>query len=226
MKKPVFMCLAFTLVALVPAAHAGSKVVHKPTPNPEVVTTGKDANSAAKYVLGNTLPLKIDAVNLASTWTPCEGLSGYAQAPGSGNLLGKSAITQGFCGMASVRLKKTVATANLAGKNITIQVSEQHYNITPWSTIVGLYTLPFPPSGDTLTYGRVAVGSFPGDNPAGKNAFASNRQRQMDADYAFHLGRPVLVELRHNGETVDKKTCTFTALQSPNGPGSAKLTCP
>jgi hypothetical protein len=48
----------------------------------------------------------------------------------------------------------------------------------------------------------------------------------MNADYSFHLGRPVLVELQNNGQTVDKKSCTFKTTQSPSGPGSAQLTRP
>lgn len=227
MRKPLFACVALTLFWLGPVASAApAKAAHTPTPTPGFVTAGKEANAASKYLDLYVLPLKIDAVTLVSTFTPCAPLPGYAQVPESGNLLGKDANTVGFCGIASVRLKKTDAAAKLAGKNITIQVSEQHYNITPWSTIVGLYTLPFPASGDTLTYPRVAVGSYPGDNPAGRGADASNRKRQMDADYAFHLGRPVLVELRNNGQTVDKKSCTFKTTQSASGPGSAQLTCP
>jgi hypothetical protein len=179
---------------------------------------------AAKYLDLFVLPLKIDAVDLVSTFTPCVGLAGYEQpGPGGNDYLRTSSYSQTWCGMASVRLKKTTPTAKLAGKNITIQVSAQHLNITPWSTIVSLYTLPFPPSGDTLTYEPVAVGSYPGDRPPSN---PSNRQRQMDADYAFRLGREVVVELKNMWGTVDKKNCTFTALPSPSGPGSAKLTCP
>jgi hypothetical protein len=48
----------------------------------------------------------------------------------------------------------------------------------------------------------------------------------MDADHNFSLGRPVLVELQNNGQTVDKRACTFKTFQSPSGPGSAQLTCP
>ena len=90
---------------------------------------------------------------------------------------------------------------------------------------MGSYTLPFPASGDTLTYPRVAVGSFPGDNPALKSANESNITRKIDADYMFHLGRAVLVELRNNGQTVDKKSCTFRTIQAQGSPGSATLTC-
>jgi len=181
----------------------------------------KEAQATNKRHDLYVLPLKIDAVTFVSSWAPCAPLPGYTEVSGSGHLLGAN----GFCGIASVRLKKTSA-ASLAGRAITIQVSEQHNNLTPWQTIVGLYTLPFPASGDTLTYPRIAVGSFPGDNPAAKGAEASNRKRQMDADYSFHLGRPVLVELQNNGQTIDKKNCTFKTTQSPSGPGSAQLTCP
>jgi hypothetical protein len=228
MRKPLFACVALTLFWLAPvasAAPAKAARTRTPTPTPGFVSAGKETNAAAKYLDLYVLPLKIDAVTLVSSWTPCAPLPGYAQVPGSGNLLGKDGNTVGFCGIASVRLKKTDAKANLAGRKITIQVSEEHNNITPWQTIVGLYTLPFPASGDTLTYPRVAVGSFPGDNPAGIRAEASNRQRKMDADHMFSPGRPVLVELRNNGQTVGKKSCTFKTTQSPSGPGPATLTC-
>ena len=181
----------------------------------------KEAQATNKRHDLYVLPLKIDAVTFVSSWTPCAPLPGYTEVSGSGHLLGAN----GYCGIASVRLKKTTA-ASLAGRAITIQVSEQHNNITPWTTIVGLYTLAFPASGDSLTFPRVAVGSFPGDNPAAKGADASNRKRQMNADYNFHLGHQVLVELQNNGQTIDKKNCTFKTTQPPSGPGSAQLTCP
>jgi hypothetical protein len=225
MRKAVFACVALTLSGLASDAPAGpSKIVH--TPTPAVISIGKDANAAAAFKDLYVLPLKIDAVTLVSSWTPCAPLAGYAQGSANGNLLARDANTVGFCGIASVRLKKTDPKASLAGKNITIQVSSQHYNLTPWSTFVSLYTAPFPASGDTLTYPRVGVGSFPGDNPAIRTSEASNRAREIDADYAFHLGRPVLVELRHNGQTVDKKSCTFKTTQAQGSPGSAALTCP
>ena len=210
MRKALIACAASSLLFTASAA---------PAAPPAPIT--KEAQAKSKHLDLYVLPLKIDAVTFVSSWTPCAPLPGYTQVPGSGNLLGAN----GFCGIGSVRLKKT-STASLAGKAITILVSEQHNNITPWSTIVGSYTLPFPASGDTLTFPRVAVGSFPGDNPAAKGAEGSNRKRQMDADYSFHLGRPVLVELQNNGQTVDKKNCTFKTFQSPSGPGSAQLTCP
>lgn len=208
MKNALLACAA---VALLGAARVA----------PAEPAATKEAQAVNKRHDLYVLPLKIDAVTFVSSWTPCAPLPGYTEVSGSGHLLGAN----GYCGIASVRLKKTTA-ASLAGRAITIQVSEQHNNITPWTTIVGLYTLPFPASGDTLTYPRVAVGSFPGDNPAAKGADASNRKRQMNADYNFHLGRPVLVELQNNGQTIDKKNCTFKTTQSPSGPGSAQITCP
>ena len=208
MKNALLACAAVALLGAARVAPA------------EPVAT-KEAQAVSKRHDLYVLPLKIDAVTFVSSWTPCAPLPGYTEVSGSGHLLGAN----GYCGIASVRLKKTTA-ASLAGRAITIQVSEQHKNITPWSTIVGLYTLPFPSSGDSLTFPRVAVGSFPGDNPAARGAEASNRKRQMDADYSFHLGRPVLVELQNNGQTIDKKNCTFKTTQSPGGPGSAQLTCP
>jgi hypothetical protein len=220
MRKGLLACAALALLGVAPAATAGpSKVVHTPTPTPAAVSSGSK-------VVNKQLLLKIDAVTFVSPWTPCAPLPGYAQISGNGNLLGKDGNSVGFCGLASVRLKKTVATASLAGKAITIQVTEQHNNITPWETLVGSYTLPFPSSGDTLTYPRVAVGSFAGDNPAAATAEASNRRRETDADHMFSLGRPVLVELRNNGQTVDKRNCTFKTIPSPSGPGSAQITCP
>ena len=222
-----FTCAALTFLSLAPSAHAASALA----PNTPVIPFGKDTNPGAAFSDINKLPLKIEAVLFVSTFTPCASITGYVgpaplPPPGSGNLLARDAHTVGFCGIASVRLKKTVPTANLAGKNITIQVSSQHFNLTPWSTIVSLYVLLFPPSGDTLTYPRVAVSSFPGDNPALQSSIASNRQRQMDADYAFRGGRPVVVELKNNGQTLDTKNCTFKTFSSPNGPGPAQVTCP
>jgi hypothetical protein len=190
------------------------------------VPISKEAQAKAGHAELYVLPLKIDAVTFASSWTPCAPLPGYVPAPGSGNLLATSPATVGFCGIATVRLKKTSPNANLAGKAVTIQVTEQHNNLTPWQTQVGLYTLPFPSSGDTLAYPRVAIGSFPGDNPAIPASITTNRKRAMDADYSFRGGRPVLVELMNNGQAVDKKSCTFKTTSSPNGPGSAQLTCP
>jgi hypothetical protein len=210
MRKALVACAALSLLGMAPVAPAA--------PPPPVT---KEAQATNKRHDLYVLPLKIDAVTFVSSWTPCAPLPGYAQVPGSGNLLGAN----GFCGIASVRLKKT-NTASLAGRTITILVSEQHNNITPWSTIVGSYTLPFPASGDTLTFPRVAVGSFPGDNPAARGAEGSNRKRQMDADYSFSHGRPVLVELQNNGQTIDKRNCTFKTFQSPSGPGAAQVTCP
>jgi len=181
---------------------------------------------SAKYLDFLVLPLKIDAVTFVSSWTPCAPLPGYSRVPESGDLLATNAQSVGFCGIASVRLKKTDAKVHLAGRNITIRVSEEHYSIEPFETIVGLYTLPFPASGDTLTYPRIAVGSFCGDSPTAAGAEASNRWRKMDADKAFSPGRPVLVELIGiTGQTVDKKSCTFKTTESPSGPGPANLTC-
>jgi hypothetical protein len=210
MRNALVACAALSLLG---TAHVASAA-----PPPPIT---KEAQASNKRHDLYVLPLKIDAVTFVSSWTPCAPLPGYSQVPGSGNLLGAN----GFCGIASVRLKKTT-TASLAGRAITILVSEQHNNITPWSTIVGSYTLPFPASGDTLTFQRVAVGSFPGDNPAARGADASNRKRQMDADYSFSHGRPVLVELQNIGQTIDKKNCTFKTIPSPSGPGTAQITCP
>ena len=215
MRRAFVVFAALALLAVAPVASAAPGV-----------PISREAQAKTKHLDLYVLPLKIDAVTFASSWTPCAPLPGYAPAPGSGNLLASSGITVGFCGIATVRLKKTSPNANLAGKAITIQVTGQHNNLTPWSTMVGLYTLAFPASGDTLTYPRVAVGSFPGDNPAVRGSEASNRKREMDADYSFRGGRPVLVELMNNGQTVDKRNCTFKTTSSPSGPGSASLTCP
>lgn len=215
LKNALVTCAALSLLVTASVAHAAP-------PGPITKEAQAKAGHAALYVL----PLKIDAVTFASSWTPCAPLSGYSQAPGDGNLLASSSATIGFCGIASVRLKKTSPSANLAGRAITIKVTADHNNRTPWQTIAGLYTLPFPASGDTLVFPRVAVGSFPGDGPGIRNSDGTNRKRQMDADYSFSRGRPVLVELQNNGLTVDKRACTFRTLPSPSGPGSAQLTCP
>jgi hypothetical protein len=215
MRKVLVTCAALSLLVTAPVAPAAPPV-----------PISKEAQAKTRHLELYVLPLKIDAVTFVSSWTPCAPLPGYAQVSGSGNLLARDANTVGFCGIASVRLKKTVPTANLAGKAITIRVTTQHNNLTPWETLVGAYTLPFPSSGDTLTYPRVAVGSFPGDNPAVLTANETNRKREMDADYSFRGGRPVLVELMNNGQTVDKKSCTFKTTSSPNGPGPAQLSCP
>ena len=227
MRVSLFSCAVLALLGSAGFAQAApAKVVHTPTPAPALVPVGKDNSKVAKeYADALALPLKIDAVTFVSSWTPCTAMPGFAPGPG-GNLEATDAHTVGFCGMASVRLKKTTATANLAGRKVTIQVSSQHYNVTPWTTNVSLYTLPFPASGDTLTYPRVGVGSFPGDRPGPPAAVDSNLRRQMDADYAFHLGRPVLVELRNNGQTIDKRACTFKTTQVTGGTGAATLTCP
>lgn len=223
MKKCLLPCAVFSLLVTAFAGSASpSKVVRTPTPNPVVGTTATEKSAAARVLADLILPLKIDSVIFVSSWTPCTAMPGFAPGPG-GNLEATDAHTVGFCGMASVRLKKTSPAAKAAGRNVTIRVSSQHLNVTPWSTNVSLYTLPFPASGDTLTYPRVAVSSFPGDNPA----YAStNTRREMDADYAFSHGRPVLVELLNDGQTIDKRACTFKTFQSPAGPGSAQLTCP
>jgi hypothetical protein len=210
---------------LVAAAAAEWRPMRKHTPtNQAVIPVGKDPVSA-KYFDFFVLPLKIDAVTFVSSWTLCAPLPGYSRIPESGDLLGTNTYSVGFCGIASVRLKRTDATVNLAGRNITIRVSEEHYSSAPFETIVGLYTLPFPALGDTLTYPRIAVGSFAGDWPTAAGADASNRWRKMDADKAFSVGRPVLVELMYNSETVDKKSCTFKTTVSPSGPGPASLAC-
>ena len=127
-RKSLLASIALTLLLLARVTEAApSKVAHTPTPTPAVVPVGKETNAAAKYLDLYVLPLKIDAVTLVSSWTPCAPLPGYAQLPGNGNLLGRDAHPVGFCGIASVRLKKTDAKANVAGKKIEIQVSEQHY---------------------------------------------------------------------------------------------------
>jgi hypothetical protein len=215
MKESLYACAALVLLGTGPVASAAPPV-----------PISKEAQAKTRNLDLYVLPLKIDAVSLVSSWTPCAPLPGYAPAPGSGNLLATSPPTVGFCGIGAVRLKKTTPSANLAGRAITIKVTEQHNNLTPWQTQVGLYTLAFPASGDTLTFPRVAVGSFPGDNPAVPTASETNRKREMDADYSFRGGRPVLVELQNNGATIDKRACTFRTLPSPSGPGSAQLTCP
>ncbi len=225
MRRLLLPCAVFSLLAAAPAATAApSRIVRTPTPNPVVGTTATNKSATAKVLAASALPLKIDAVTFVSSWTQCTAMPGFAPGPG-GNLEATDAHTVGFCGMASVRLRKTSPAANVAGRNVTIQVSSQHLNVTPFQTNVSFYTLPFPASGDTLTYPRVAVSSFPGDNPATKS---TNLRREKDADHMFSLGRPVVVELKADGRTIDTKACTFRTTESPSspGPGPARLTCP
>jgi hypothetical protein len=222
MKKLLLSCVAFSLLVTTLVAAAAPSKVRTPTPNPLVGSTATEKDPAAKVIANSILPLKIDAVTFVSSWTQCLAMPGFAPGP-DGSLEATDAHSVGFCGMASVRLKKTSSAAKVAGRNVTIQVSSQHFNLKPWSTAVSFYTLPFPASGDTLTYPRVAVSSFPGDNPA---SASTNTEREMDADRAFQNGRTVLVELKNDGQTIDKRACTFKTFPSPSGLGSAQLTCP